>query len=382
MKKITLYSLIFLMLCNTVVFGSAKEDKLKIVSESAILMDAKTGRILYEKNPQKPMAMASTTKIMTAIIAIENGNLDELVTISKNATRAPKVKMYLKEGEKISLRNLLYALMMQSSNDAAISVAEHISGSSKDFCIEMTNKAKSLGANDTIFKTPNGLDLEDHHSTAYDMALIARYALKNKTFMDIINTKNIAFTTNKSSYNISNKNRLLCEFKGANGIKTGYTNKAGHCFIGSATRGDMTLISVVFASGWGARGKTQKWADTKTLLNYGFDNFKYEKILDENSLDNKLLISNNKNSTLGIKYETDIIIPISEVEKSKIEIKNNYPNLLSAPIYKNQKIGTSNIFIGDKLITNVDVLATEDISPNTFYWYFKNILRNWSNIIK
>ena len=183
MRKLTVFFIIFCIAFNINVLANNKENKEpNPVAKSAVLIDAETGRILWGKNENEPLAMASTTKIMTAILAIEEGNLNDTVAVSKKATKAPPVKMFLKEGEEIKLKELLYALMMQSSNDAAVAIAEHISGDVEIFCNMMTEKAKQLGAKNTVFKTPNGLDSGDHHSTAYDMALIARYALKNKTF--------------------------------------------------------------------------------------------------------------------------------------------------------------------------------------------------------
>ncbi|MCL2415667.1 MAG: D-alanyl-D-alanine carboxypeptidase, partial [Defluviitaleaceae bacterium] len=233
-----------------------------VCAQGAILMDFETGRVLWEKNAHEPMAMASTTKIMTAILAIELGNLKDEVVVSRRAEIAPRVKMYLRKGEIIALGDLLHALMLQSSNDAAVAIAEHIGGDVENFCIMMTAKAKEIGAENTVFETPNGLDGENHHSTAYDMALIARYALQNPKFNELINTPQTEVKSSRATYNIINKNRLLREFDGANGVKTGYTGKAGHCFVGSALRDEMQLISVAFACGWGQRGKEQKWIDT------------------------------------------------------------------------------------------------------------------------
>ncbi|MDE6182062.1 MAG: D-alanyl-D-alanine carboxypeptidase [Eubacteriales bacterium] len=321
MKKLTVFFIIFLIIFNTTVFANNTENKEpNPVAQSAILIDAKTGRVLWGKNENEPLAMASTTKIMTAILAIEQGNLEDKVVVSKNATKAPPVKMFLKEGEEIKLKELLYALMMQSSNDAAVAIAEHISGDVETFCNMMTEKAKELGAKDTVFKTPNGLDSGDHHSTAYDMALIAKYAIQNQTFLEIINTREISFKTNKSSYNIINKNRLLSEFNGANGIKTGYTGKAGHCFVGSATRGDLTLISVVLASGWGNKGKQQKWIDTKEILNYGFNNFKYETVLKATDCQDILNINKGYKETIPLYYENEVVLPLKNEEISQIKI--------------------------------------------------------------
>lgn len=381
MKKFIIFFLVFFILSNNIVFANDKENSINVDAQSAILMDYKTGRVLYSKNADDPLAMASTTKIMTAIIAIENGNLEDTVKVSKNATKAPPVKMNLKENEEIKLKDLLYALMLQSSNDAAVAIAEHISGSVEIFCDNMTKKAKELGAKDTVFRTPNGLDSLDHHSTAYDMAVITRYALNNKQFMDIINTKQVSFKTNMSNYDIINKNRLLSEYEGANGVKTGYTGKAGHCFVGSATQNDMTLISVVLASGWGEKGKKQKWVDTKNILNYGFNNFSYESILSQNDCLDTISVIKGEKDNMPLYYEKDIILPLSKDEKEKISIKLDYIKSLQAPVKKDEKVGVANIYINDNLITQTNILTKEDINKKTFSSYINNIFKNWINIL-
>lgn len=377
MKKFIIFFLVFFLLSTNMAFANT----IDLDAQGAILMDFKTGRILYSKNENTPLAMASTTKIMTAILAIENGNLDDIVKVSKNATKAPPVKMNLKENEEIKLKDLLYALMLESSNDAAVAIAEHIGNTVDNFCNMMTEKAKEVGAKDTIFRTPNGLDSLDHHSTAYDMAVITRYALNNQQFIDIINTKEASFKTNKSTYNMINKNRLLSEFEGANGVKTGYTGKAGHCFVGSATQNDMTLISVVLASGWGEKGKKQKWIDTKTLLNYGFNNFNYEKILTQNDCLDTINVVKGEVDTIPLYYENDIILPISKEEKENISVKLDYIKTLDAPIKANEKVGIANIYINDNLVAQTNILTKENIENKSFYSYINNIFKNWINIL-
>ncbi len=381
MKKFIIFFLVFFIFLTNIVFATDNTTP-NVDAQSAILMDYKTGRVLFAKNENEPLAMASTTKIMTAILAIENGNLEDTVKVSKNATKVPPVKMFLKENEEIKLKELLYALMLQSSNDAAVAIAEHISKDVETFCNAMTNKAKEIGAKDTVFRTPNGLDSLDHHSTAYDMALITRYALNNKDFMDIINTRQVSFKTNLSSYNITNKNRLLSEFDGANGVKTGYTGKAGHCFVGSATQNDMTLISVVLASGWGQKGKEQKWIDTKNILNYGFKNFSYEKILSKEDCQETISIKKGTKDTMSLYYENDISLPISKDEKENISIKLDYIKTLEAPVQKDQKVGVANIYINDNLVSQVNILTNENVNKKTFSSYINQIIKNWVNILK
>ncbi|MDR2904024.1 MAG: D-alanyl-D-alanine carboxypeptidase [Clostridiales bacterium] len=359
MKKLMLFCMVYMMCAAVTVPAFAAEIKdgeaktPEVEAHGAILMDAETGRVLWEKNAHAPLAMASTTKIMTAIVALENSGIDETVTVTKRAAQTPPVKMFLSAGEKISLKALLYALMMQSSNDAAVAIAEHVGGSVENFCGMMTEKAKGLGAKDTVFETPNGLDFGDHHSTAYDMALIARYALKNKEFISITNTPYITVSSDRSTYSVTNKNRLLNEFSGANGIKTGYTGKAGHCFVGAAKRDGMQLISVVLASGWGGKGKEQKWVDTKRVLNYGFDHYKYETLLEEGKKAGDVAVTRSKSDRVGVCFGEGVVLPMRENEKETVRIEINLPESVKAPVKRDESIGSAQFYIGDALYKEI-----------------------------
>lgn len=376
MKKLTIFLFIFIFFAANNVFANTTNTP-KVDAQGAVLIEQKTGRILFGKNENEPLPMASTTKIMTAILALENGNLNDIVKVSKNATKAPPVKMNIKENEEIKLNDLLHSLMLQSHNDSAVAIAEHIGGSVENFCNQMTLKAQQIGAKNTVFKTPNGLDAEGHQSTPYDMALITSYALNNEQFVKIINTKQLTFKSNFSTYTVENKNRLLSEYEGANGVKTGFTNKAGHCFVGSATRNDLTLISVVLASGWGNKGKEQKWKDTKTLLNYGFDNFSYEKIFDQNTFKEKANIIKGEQNTVDLYCKKDVLIPISKEEKDKINIQIDYVKTLTAPVNKDEKVGVISVYIEDELIEQIDILTKQNIKKKNFSSYFNDIINKW-----
>lgn len=351
---------------------------IKVDAKSAILVDCDTNRVLWEKNAYEPMSIASTTKIMTCIIALENGNLKDEVTVSKRAVSQPEVKMHLAVGEKQRLEDLLYALMLKSYNDSAVAIAEHIGGTVENFCKMMTDKAKSLGAKDTLFETPNGLDAGNHHSTAYDMALIASYAMKNDKFVEIITTKEVTTPINGGnykSYYIPNTNRLLSEYEGANGVKTGLTNKAGHCFVGSAQRNGVKLISVVLASGWGTKGKAQKWIDTKAILNYGFENYKPQNIIEKGKVACEFNISNSPIAQKSkLIYGQELSLILSEQEKQNIKIELDIPEIVKAPIYKNQKLGTAKIFINNQNIKDIDLYTTESIREYKFEDWFNKVI--------
>lgn len=377
MKKIICF-LTALFIFNTNVCAKPLDNS-KIGALGAILMDAPTGRVLWEKNSHRKLAMASTTKIMTAIIALENANMNDSVTVSKSVLSVPQVKLNLSPGEKIKLQYLMYALMLESSNDAAVAIAEHIGTNVDGFCKMMNEKAKKIGALDTIFETPNGLDKGQHHSTAYDMALIARYALNNPKFISLINTPSATFSSNKKTYTVNNKNRLLREFNGANGIKTGFTGKAGHCFVGAAKQNDMQLISVVLGSGWGNKGKEGKWSDTKKILDYGFKNYKYKHIITKGLTADYTKIKHSRTPNIALIYEKNLILPVSGEEEKKINVKIEAPKILEAPVNKNDVIGSAKIFIGNEY-AKINLLADNSAPRHDLKTSLEKILNEWINI--
>lgn len=231
---------VLLLLSNRTVFA---ESHINVSAQHAVLMEAKTGRVMFEKDAHEKRPIASITKVMTALLAIEYGDLDDEVTVSKNASRASGSSIYLREGEKMSLEDLLYGLMLRSGNDAAIAIAEHIAGSVEGFVFLMNQKAMYLGMTNTNFKNPHGLDEDDHYSTAYDIALLMRHAMENEMFQKIQATK--SYQSKQRDYRWYNKNRLLTGlYPYCTGGKTGYTNKAGRTLVTTAEKNDVRLIAV------------------------------------------------------------------------------------------------------------------------------------------
>ena len=376
MKKFIALLLVFIITFSFQINIYA-ENSPKVNALGAVLMDFETGRILWGKNENEPLAMASTTKIMTAILAIESGKLDETLTVSKRAQSAPEVKLHILEGEQYTLKDMLYAMMLSSYNDTAVAIAEFIGGSVEDFCIMMTEKAKSLGCTDTVFKTPNGLDLDDHHSTAKDMAIITAYALKNDTFREIIKTPSYTVNGTKT-HNVTNKDRLLTEYEGAIGVKTGFTGKAGHCFVGAAQRNGQTLISVVLGSGWGDTGKEQKWIDTKNILNYGFENFSDTEIVVEGDFTGNIPVTTSKKQFISTEMCDSVTLPLSEQEKQNIKINIVLPDSLEAPVLENTIIGKAEIFINDIKECEVNIKTSENAERNDIKVSSKKIFNIWS----
>jgi D-alanyl-D-alanine carboxypeptidase (penicillin-binding protein 5/6) len=324
--------LIFLIF-NQVVLNA---QEIEVQATAAILLDADSGRVLWEKNAYDLLPMASTTKIMTAIVALENSNLDDIVTISSLAASQPKVRMNLKRGEEIKLEHLMYALMLNSFNDAAVAIAEHVSGSVEEFCNLMTARAKEMGAYNTSFKTPSGLDADGHFSTAYDMAIIAKEALKNEEFIKIITSRNWHASSNKTNYSLINKNRLLDEVEGAYGVKTGFTGLAGHCFVGSVKR-DLNLITVVLGSGH-AGNRNQKWRDTKEILSHGFSNFENIEIIDGHTValksDDVLEVFEEKTVVkVYINNKLEKLIPLDYIEPIEDKPKSFFDKFFNIDIF-------------------------------------------------
>ncbi|MBQ9519226.1 MAG: D-alanyl-D-alanine carboxypeptidase [Firmicutes bacterium] len=354
-------------------------DEPDISALGAVLMEKESGRIVYGRNADKAMAPASTTKIMTAVIVLENSRLDKVVCVDKEACAAPKVKMGLKAGEKITVEQLLYALMLQSSNDAAVALAIDTAGSVEHFAALMNAKAVEIGCKDTLLVTPNGIDKGGHHSTARDMALIASYALDNADFCRIIQTKNVNFKTDKASYSVYNHDRFLNEYSGALGIKTGFTGKAGHCFAGAARRNGLTLISVVFASGWGNAGKESKWRDTKALMDYGFKNYKYRQIVKKGTFVRDINVKNGAEKTLRLVLAKDFGTAFAGNEKYMVSC--DLPTVICAPVKAGQTVGSAKIFVGGECVADIPVAAEKSVCRFGFGDNFFAAVKMWCGLV-
>ena len=243
------------------------------IARSAVLIDADDNGALFGKNENEVVPPASTTKIMTAILALESGKLDQPITISQNAVSVEPSVLGLHMGDQITMREALTGMMIVSGNDAAVAIAETIAGSVPAFANMMNEKAKELGATNTHFVNPNGLTEPDHYSTAHDMALIASYAMKNPEFRHIVSLKdyNVQYMDGHTEYVTTTNHFLESGFKGANGIKTGFTNAAGDCLVASATRGQKTLIAVFY-------NDDDRWTDAPAWLEYGFSYYTKDEL--------------------------------------------------------------------------------------------------------
>lgn len=351
--------------------------KPKLNSLSALLMDAENNRVLYELNGYKEMPMASTTKIMTCIVALENANMNDVVTVSSYAAGMPDVQLNIRKGEQYYLNDLMYSLMLESHNDVAVAIAEHIGGSVEGFATMMNDKARELGCNNTNFITPNGLDAEGHYTTARDLALISSYAIQNKDFIDITNTSSHQFKelTSGRSFSVSNKNKFLYMMDGAIGIKTGFTGNAGYCFVGAVKRLDRTLISVVLGCGW-PPNKSLKWTDTKRLMTYGLDNYEKKQLFVERDF-KPVYVDNGQTSYIGLQLKKgDINLLLRTDEKVRIEYQ--IPNILTAPQEKGKIVGRASYYIDDNLYTELPIYTIDESKRIDYKFCFMRVLRLWS----
>jgi len=346
-------------------------DAFDINAKAYILMDVNTGRVLYGKNIDVKLPMASTTKIMTVILAIESGRLDEIVSISRNASIQEGSSIYLREGEKIKLEDLLYAIMLRSGNDASVAVAEHLCGSVEKFADLMNKKAKEIGAYNTNFTNPHGLHDDNHYTTAYDLGLITCYALKNEKFAEIVKTKKKTIPgPEEENWDrvMINKNKMLWQFDGGDGVKTGYTKKAGRCLVASATRNNWQLVSVVLNC-------ADMWNVSSQLLEYGFNNYKPVHAIDKTVPYKYITVLKGKKHTIGLYPKDDLYIPVKMNGDEELSFKDDLTTSVKAPVYENQKAGQLEVYIGDTLIGKTDLIYRENVESSSIIYYIRKILK-------
>lgn len=343
----------------------------------ALLMDASNRRVLYEKSGYEQVPMASTTKIMTLLITLENANLEDIVTVSGYAASMPDVQLNMRKGEQYRLCDLLYSLMLESHNDTAVAIAEHVGGSVEGFAAMMNEKAKELGAYNTNFVTPNGLDADNHYTTAYDLALISSYAIENEIFLHIIQTPSYTFHEQSSgrSFTVNNKDRFLTSYEGAIGIKTGFTGKAGYCFVGAVNRDGKRFVSVVLACGW-PPNKTYKWKDTTKLMNYGINEYNLKEILAKDTAFQQIPVTDSIEGgvvTPCTKDSVSLLLRNDETVSFDIEL----PSILQAPVKKESTVGEMTIKVNDEIYKVVPLYSMEEHTKITYIYILKNILNQY-----
>lgn len=399
MKKIVIITVLLLNIClpifaddideiledeeqikQDIIETSATVEKTpQISSRAAIIYDRTSKRIIWGKEENQKRAMASTTKIMTAIVVLENANLTDTVQISKKAAGTGGSRLGLKTNDKITVNDLLYGLMLRSGNDAAIALAEHVGEDVSGFASLMNNKANELGLKSTNFVTPHGLDATEHYTTAYELAVLTDYALNNKKFAQIVNTKTTTININGYNKTLANTNELLGNFNGVDGVKTGFTNNAGRCLVTSTTRNNHQIICVVL----GADTKKIRTKDSAKLIEYAFSNYEYIDAKEMVEEEFKNWCQNNTmqiNKAVNIQPELAIEeikiseIPINKNTKKDLEVEITAQKYLQAPVNANQIIGKVELKIENETILSSNILIKNQINKKNIFTYLTQLL--------
>lgn len=365
---------------------SSKLKKEPIVnSRIAVAFDRKTGDVIWGKNENNRTAMASTTKIMTAIIALENSDLNSIVNISSKAACTGGSRLDLKKGDKIILHDLLYGLMLRSGNDAAVAIAEHIAGNVEDFAKMMNEKAKELQLENTHFVTPHGLDNENHYTTAVELAKLTDFALKNEKFKKIVSTKQYTIKINNYSKAINNTNELLGVIRGVNGVKTGFTGNAGRCLVTSINRDNFEIIVVVLQ----ADTKKDRGRDSVKIIEYIYNNYELFNIKEYINIEfEKWKNVNKKQVIVERAYNSNVELKLEQLDKEWIILKKiNKEKLKSdvvgifryiAPIEKGKTFGYFRVFENKNLIMQVIIYFENEIKKKNVWIYFKECIEMYA----
>ncbi len=382
-----------------------------IYARSAVLMDASTGRVLFGKNAENPMPMASTTKIMTCILTLEQADLEDIVTVSAYAAKMPDVRLHIAEGEHYRLEDLLYSMMLESHNDSAAALAEHVGGSVEGFAQMMNEKAVSIGCADTFFITPNGLDAsvditqpdgttvkKVHSTTASDLARILSYCIKEspqkEKFLEITRTAGYSFqnlhvakdgstSAGPRSFSCNNHNAFLHMMEGAMTGKTGFTGDAGYCYTGALERDGRTFVIALLACGW-PTNKTWKWKDAKKLFQYGIDNYKQTDITNYDYVPQPITVEDAAGSDRLLKTQLQLPLHISQQaqnmllsECDQVEVRAALPKKLRAPVKAGKQVGTLNYYVNGELTAQMPVTASRSVAKRTLWWYFMLVVSRY-----
>ena len=354
---------------------ATQEAENELTSARAMcVIERNSGRVLYSKNEHERLPMASLTKIITAIVAIENNaDLDRVIEIPKEATGIEGSTIYLKAGEHLSIRDLLFGLMLRSGNDAAVALSIATSGSVDAFMALANDFVARLGLVNTHLVTPNGLHDDNHFTSALDLARVTAYALNNPTFAEIVKTQKTVipneFKANENRL-LKNKNKLLAQLADADGVKTGYTKKAGRCFVGSATRNGMQLVCVLLDC-------KPMFEDCAKLLERGFDEFELVDLLSAYDACGKIKVTKADENEVGIFTRSEFVYPLTAQEKSNVHITRNLPESVAAPIKKNQEVGQLEINLGNDLIFCEKIYTINSVESNDLKSKIEKILQGF-----
>ncbi|HZK25400.1 MAG TPA: D-alanyl-D-alanine carboxypeptidase family protein [Oscillospiraceae bacterium] len=360
MRKFIIVLLVSLLLLQPGSGWAAEPPQ--VTARAAVVLDQATGRILFSKNAHEQLPMASTTKIMTAILAVESGKLAEVVTVSEYASLVEGSSVDLEAGEKKTLEELLFGLILRSGNDAAAAIAEFLAGSVEEFAEQMTEKAHALGAVHTNFMNPHGLDHEEHYTTAYDLGLIAVHAMTLPKFREVAATaeKKISWTGRSYDRLLSNQNKLLTMYEGAEGIKTGWTTPAGRCFVGAAARDDWRLVTVVLNA-------PEMWEDTTDLLDFGYAHYQRKTIVKAETPLKTAAVRKGAAQKISLVASEDIMLPLKDNEADLLRYAWEVPEEVQAPISKGEQLGTLRIYFGTQQVSEVPLVAAAEVESKGLF---------------
>ncbi|MCL5993959.1 MAG: D-alanyl-D-alanine carboxypeptidase [Firmicutes bacterium] len=352
-KYFAAFLFVCLLLHAGLVFAA---DSPLVTARSGILMDQATGRILFSKNAHEQLPMASTTKIMTAILAFESGRMAETVIVSEYASLVEGSAVDLEAGEEKTVEELVYALMLRSGNDAATAIAEHLGGSVEKFAEKMTRRARELGATQTSFLNPHGLHQKEHYSTAYDLALIGTHAMSLPQFREVIaqREKRISWTGRPYDRVLRNQNKLLQLYETANGIKTGWTSLAGRCFVGAAARNGWQLVTVVLNA-------PQMWEDTIRLLDFGYAHYHWQTVIEQGRPLKTVEVQGGMEDRVVLLSGELLGLPLKENEAELLRFHFEVPKLLRAPLQGGEKVGSLHIYFGSQQVGEVPLVAASEV---------------------
>lgn len=367
----------FTLLCCAVMAFFAPQAKaeeseqVESSARSAILMERETGKVLLAHNERERLPMASTTKVMTALMTLEYGRLDEVVTVGRNAYGVPGTSIYLNLGEKITLRDLLYGLMLASGNDAAMAIAEHIGGDVETFCRMMTERAAQLGCTDTVFLTPHGLPKDGHFTTAYDLALIAQEAMKHDLFREIVSTRRASIPWEGRSYQriLNNKNKLLSTYEGATGIKTGYTKAAGRCLVFGAKRDGLEVIGVVL--------RCSDWFDEAArLMDAAFERYEMFTAFEEGETVRVLPVEEGTQETVCVLCGGRLAAAIPKGTVPVLEF--DLPETALAGQEEGDVVGEARLVYDGQTLAAVPLVLGETLAQRDYAYELDRVVRNWN----
>lgn len=346
--------------------------ELEISARAAVLMDRSSHRVLLAKNGHERLPMASTTKIMTGLLALEKGGLDSPVVVSERAAHTGGSSIWLEPGEVKTLEELVYGLMLRSGNDAAVAIAEHLAGSVEDFSVMMTERARELGAHDTSFKNPHGLHHEEHFTTAHDLALITSHALAVPRLAEIIRTveKRISWPGHPWDRFLRNQNRLLEAYPGGDGVKTGWTTPAGRCFVGSATRDSWQLVAVVLDA-------PDMWNDAEKLLDFGYREFIPRRLVSHRQFILAGQVKGGAEEKVRLLAGEGFHFPFREGEDRELGYRVKTREELQAPLSEGEVLGELIITLGGEEIKRIDLVAGESVGRKSFFQPLRAWLTRW-----